>query len=160
MAAHLEICVMAWKKSAERLKLWICRKTGVVPPGPAYFVWLCRHGSPREILRAARNGADANAMFGGSISGLMYAVANRRGADVVDAVLEAGCDPNLRGAEGETALMVACARGAGADVVRALLDGGADPQMEAHGGMKAADFARDAKNAGALEALEEFQKKT
>jgi ankyrin repeat protein len=60
----------------------------------------------------------------GALTPLMVAASNGSGA-VVQTLLKAGADPNLRGSDGSTALMTAAASGS-VEAVTALLDHGAD----------------------------------
>lgn len=132
------------KNIQKDLKLWFCKKTGVIPPNPVYFVWLSKNGSAKEILRAAKYGANVNAMFDGKISALMFALAAKREFQIIEAILKSGTDPNLQGECAETALMIAASKSASKEIIELLLDYGADVNLKNQDGQIAADFTENA----------------
>jgi ankyrin repeat protein len=106
---------------------------------------------PRALLKAARNGSadevralldagvDPNALDVRRNSALWEAVAFRpQGGDgvlaVVDLLLAAGADPNIRNALGDTPLSIAAVRPA-PDLLRVLIEAGADPSVAGFQGM-------------------------
>ena len=90
------------------------------------------------LLQTVTDRDTANLQNQDGVTGVMMAI-ERRKADAVRGLLEAGADPDIRNAQGQTALMYIAAK-ADRDMLTVLLEAGADPTLQDAEGRTALDF--------------------
>jgi ankyrin repeat protein len=114
-----------WEMVAKRIKV-------------AAFLHLCAWGTPEDVERAIKDGADVNAADEDGSTALHYADVNDD-PDVLKALLDNGAGINAKNSDGNTPLMNAVRHDMPMHIVY-LLDGGADVAITNNAGKTAADF--------------------
>ena len=89
------------------------------------FLDFCRDGTVQEVRKALKEGANANAKNNIDETALKLAAMNNS-ADVVNALLSAGAEINVKDSKNKTELMYAADYNQDVEVIKALLKAGAD----------------------------------
>jgi ankyrin repeat protein len=92
---------------------------------------LAAANSDAAAVRMLIGSSDVNAADSSGVTALMYGV---RDLAKVQALLNAGANPNAKTRQGQTALMIAASISGSRDIVRALVAKGADPKATGSGG--------------------------
>jgi ankyrin repeat protein len=105
----------------------------------AVFLKLCQAGTPEEVERAIRAGANVNAADEDDWTALHFAILFNDAPEVARMLLENGANVNAKDDNGDTPLMNAV-MGESPKLILLLLDGGADVSMKNDDGHTAADM--------------------
>jgi ankyrin repeat protein len=122
------------------LLLTACLLSAVNVYAEETFCDVVKEGSPSDVRKAIKNGADVNKKDQHGTTPLKLAVGYNKNPEVIQVLLDAGADVNAKDKLHVTALMSAAYQNEHPEVLELLLDAGADVKVESGKGMTAWDY--------------------
>ena len=104
------------------------------------FSDIIRSGTPEEVEKAIKAGADVNERAPEGITPLMAAAQDNTNPEIIDVLIKAGADVNEKDSLGRTPLMFAASNNENPEVIKVLLKYGADIKLRDNEGHNAFNY--------------------